>query len=643
MDSVRVAHERVSTTEREQVASEAGPRGQAAQSGSAWSETQTLSKVLAECPLILGAAAWAWLIGGPAHRFGPDAVSFAATALGVRLVIYILLGLYRRPWRTVSNEDVLWLAGSALLGAPVMAGLLLGWPGGFKGQSAALLPVLEAEPALYLVLAGMSRIVVRTLGRRAHSGPNDLRVLVVGSGDAARALVWQTQNVRTGYRVVGLVDDDPQQRGNRVLGVPVLGCCREIGQLAVRLQVQKIVVAIPSLSAERLREILADCKAAHVPVRLLPRLRELMHNPVGVSALREVRPEDLLPRPEVKIDETAVAGYLRDQTVLVTGGGGSIGSELCRQALQFGVRRLLVLGRGENSVFEVHQELLARGPECEVVPVICDVQDRRALRRVFEHYQPDVVFHAAAHKHVPLMEQHPAEAVKNNIVGTLNVVRLAAEQRVRRFVLVSTDKAVNPTSVMGSTKRVAEKIVKGFAETHDLNMVSVRFGNVLGSRGSVVPTMSPADPHRSAGDGDRPGNGALFHDDPGGRAPDLASRRDGGTGGRVRAGHGASGPHPRPGDRSHPAVRPGPPPRRADPHRGTAARGEAEGRFAAPNGGHRRAQERPVLHCPDRDGGVRGHAAARAAPANCGGNRALRASGVLAEGSHPLLLAGCGA
>ncbi|HVF10705.1 MAG TPA: nucleoside-diphosphate sugar epimerase/dehydratase, partial [Abditibacteriaceae bacterium] len=259
------------------------------------------------------------------------------------------------------------------------------------------------------------------------------------------------------------------------------------------LDVEQIVIAIPSLQPERLREILKICEETNLPVRLLPPLRELMGSQlkgkVEHAALREVRMEDLLPRPEVKLDPQMVSAYLSGKTVLVTGGGGSIGGELCRQAVAAGVHRLLVLGRGENSVFEMVQELSELDGSCEIIPVICDVRDRTSLLRIFQRFTPHVVFHAGAHKHVPLMEQYPCEAVKNNVLGTLNVVELALEHQVESFVMVSTDKAVEPCNVMGATKHLCEMIVNGYAAHSGANMVSVRFGNVLGSRGSVVPTM----------------------------------------------------------------------------------------------------------------------------------------------------------
>jgi FlaA1/EpsC-like NDP-sugar epimerase len=441
--------------------------------------------------LMLAAATWAWLaVFGQLPRIGSPLPFVAVMAAG-RIPIYLGLGIYRRPWRTVSRHDALALAGSAVLAVPALAAILYVWPEPFAmTQLSRPFLLLVTEPALYLMLLCGARLCWRAAAASRPYEGEARRVLVIGAGDAGRSLVWQIQETGRQYQVVGFIDDDPEKQGTRILGLPVLGGVESVGEVVSRLDVQQIVIAIPSLAPERLRQVLAACEPTAAPVRILPPLHELIHRGTGVSALREVRMEDLLPRSEVRLDEDRIAGYLRGRTVLVTGGGGSIGGELCRQVLHFGAAQLLVLGRGENSVFETVQQLHEQPGECEVVPIICDVQDRGSLRHVFDTYRPDVVFHAAAHKHVPLMEQHPAEAVKNNVLGTLNVVELAVAHHVNRFVLVSTDKAVDPSSVMGSTKRVAEMIVKGFAVAKSANMVSVRFGNVLGSRGSVVPLMT---------------------------------------------------------------------------------------------------------------------------------------------------------
>ena len=317
--------------------------------------TKAALKAIIDFFLMLVAAGWAWKIGAVFPTPAPGVRCFVLSVGGVGLLTYLTLRLYRLPWRTVSCPDVLWLAGSALLAVPLLLALFLAGPAFWRGSAARLLPILEVQPALYLVLLGGVRIATRTFAMNSRTEPDARRLLVVGSGDAARSLVWQIQNSSTGYRVVGLVDDDPHRRKLRVLGVPVLGGSCDIPCLASRLHVHQIVIAIPSLKSERLREILAECAPAEAPVRILPPLKELMHHPIGVGSLREVRAEDLLPRAEIKLDEEAVTQYLRGRTVLVTGGGGSIGSELCRQALSIGARRLLILGRGENSVFEVQQ------------------------------------------------------------------------------------------------------------------------------------------------------------------------------------------------------------------------------------------------------------------------------------------------
>jgi len=449
------------------------------------------TKLAIDLILIAGAAAWAWFsafaqVANPGSPF-----PFLAVVICARLPIYFGLSIHRMPWRKVSRHDVVWLAASALAGPPVMALLFRLLPDPFTLKS-LVRPhlILLTEPALYIILLGGVRIGARTIATNQRRFAQQKRTLVVGTGDAARSLVWEIQESATDYHVIGFVDDDPNKQNRRFLGIPVLGTTSDIPELSSHLRVEQILVAIPSLDAHRMREVIAVCETSGASVRILPPLQELISNSVGIGSLREVRMEDLLPRSEVELDYAAVEATLEHRTILVTGGGGSIGRELCRQILKTAVSRLLVLGRGENSVYEAIQELSKLTPNCTVVPVICDVQDSAALRNVFNLYKPHVVFHAAAHKHVPLMEKYPAEAIRNNVLGTLNSVRLSIEFGVERFVLVSTDKAVDPSSVMGSSKRVAEMIVKGYAIAANANMVSVRFGNVLGSRGSVIPLMT---------------------------------------------------------------------------------------------------------------------------------------------------------
>lgn len=452
-----------------------------------------LIKVALDLGLIVMGAGWAWLVSfGQVHAPG-SAWPFLTVVACVRLLLYFALGLQRTSWLHVSRFEVIWLGISALLGPPLIALLMWLLPEPFTLR-ALVRPhlLLTTEPAFYLLLMFGARITVRALAySQGQRGGDELRrILILGAGNAARSLAFQIQECRHEYRMVGFLDDDLQKSKRRYRGLSVLGTLDALEEVVRSHEVQEVVVAISDIPPDRLRYVLTACEQCHVAVRILPPLNELIGGKPDFGAVREVRMEDLLPRPEVNIDRASISGYVGQKTVLVTGGGGSIGGELCRQAVAAGARRLIVLGRGENSVFEMVQELGELQSQCEIVPAICDVRDRLALQRIFEQYHPEVVFHAAAHKHVPLMEQYPCEAIKNNVRGTLNLIQVAVAQGVEHLVMVSTDKAVDPANVMGASKRICEMIVKGYAEQSGANMVCVRFGNVLGSRGSVVPTMA---------------------------------------------------------------------------------------------------------------------------------------------------------
>ncbi|MBV9866470.1 MAG: polysaccharide biosynthesis protein [Abitibacteriaceae bacterium] len=449
-----------------------------------------LVKFLADLGLIIAAALWAWGICFSQVRAPGSPLPYVSVVVCARLIIYATLRLHRTSWLHVSRYEVLWLAFTAALGPLLMAAIFYILPPPFTlHQLVRPESLFIVEAAFYLLLLCGARITVRAVASTNFPGQGR-RILIVGAGATGRALAYQIQESINEYHIVGFADDDPRQQGRRVRGLPVLGKLSDLPQLVANYEVQEIVVAMPSLPPERLRELLLTVEPSRVPIRILPPLQQIIRAKADYKSLREVRMEDLLPRPEVNLDRESISGYLSGRTVLVTGGGGSIGGELCRQALRANAGRLIVLGRGENSVFEMMQELADLGAPCELIPVICDVRDRRALQKVFEVYHPQVIFHAAAHKHVPLMEQYPCEAVKNNVLGTLNVVEMAVEYRVEHMVMVSTDKAVDPSSVMGATKRLGEMIVRGYATQSGTNMVAVRFGNVLGSRGSVVPTMT---------------------------------------------------------------------------------------------------------------------------------------------------------
>ncbi|MDA1095491.1 MAG: nucleoside-diphosphate sugar epimerase/dehydratase, partial [Acidobacteria bacterium] len=286
---------------------------------------------------------------------------------------------------------------------------------------------------------------------------------------------------------VGFLDDDPQKRGQVLRGLPVVGTIDDLASAAARVGADEVVIAMPSASGTTIRRVVAQARAAGLGVRTTPSALEILNGRLGVSALRPVRIEDLLRREPVKIDLGPVDEMVADQVVLVTGAGGSIGSELSRQLAARHPRTLVLLGHGENSIFAIDRELRQRYPRLDIRPVIADVRDRRRLRGALSRLAPGVIFHAAAHKHVPLMEENVVEAVTNNVLGTQNVAEFAVTAGTTRMVLVSTDKAVRPTNVMGATKRVAEQLVQGLVEPHQRKFIAVRFGNVLGSRGSVVP------------------------------------------------------------------------------------------------------------------------------------------------------------
>lgn len=273
------------------------------------------------------------------------------------------------------------------------------------------------------------------------------------------------------------------------MGIPVLGTRKDIPRVVKNHNIDKIIIAMPSASGEVIREIVGICEKTGVDLKIMPGVFDMVSGQLDTNEIREVQVEDLLGREPVSVNLEDVAGYLTGEVVLITGGGGSIGSELCRQVARFNPAKLVVVGHGENSVFDIEQELRVDNPTLDVATEILDVKDRDKVHIVFQRYKPGVVFHAAAHKHVPLMEKNPEEALKNNVMGTSNLTEAADEAKVKTFVLISTDKAVNPTSIMGTTKRVAEMVIQSMDKRSETKFVAVRFGNVLGSRGSVIPTF----------------------------------------------------------------------------------------------------------------------------------------------------------
>ena len=411
------------------------------------------------------------------------------------LTVVIVVGtfwafhLYHSIWSFASVNELMsaaaaWLLDSILL--PLFASMLgvhmpisYWFIGGFLG---------------FLFTAGirfsyrLARLV-RTIQISAQGKP----VMVIGAGESGRSLIREIrQNPQLGMRVVCAINDNPQKRGRYIEGVPVVGNRDYISAACIRYDVHQIIFAIPSCSIAERKEILELCTATGLPVQAIPGIYQLVDGQVAISKLREVRLEDLLGREPVVVDESEVRAHIEGRVVLVTGGGGSIGSELCRQIAANNPRQLIIFDIYENNAYQIQQELLRWAPGLDLVALIGSVRDERRVRDVFATYRPELVFHTAAHKHVPLMEQSPHEAIKNNVFGTLRCAQAALDYGCERFVLISTDKAVNPTNVMGASKRLCEMLVqmmnrKADAAGIDCDYVAVRFGNVLGSNGSVVP------------------------------------------------------------------------------------------------------------------------------------------------------------
>jgi len=422
--------------------------------------------------------------------------AFVLVALLVRLAVFYALDIYRRYWLLATVEEWLLLFLSITASSVGIGVILLGilWPSqlitGFPRS------ILLIDWLLSLCLMGGSRFYLQALNstrawaRQAGSPSQRTLILIAGAGEAGKIIVQElANNPKLGFKAVGFVDDDPAKQGFRVHGVPVLGRCQDLPDLVRKYNVPQVIIAMPTAPGTLVREIRERCSQAGASVRTMPSIYEILAGQVSLQHVRDVQIEDLLRREPIQTDVEAVRNYLHGNRVAITGAGGSIGSELCRQIAAIGPDLLLLIGHGENSIFGIEQELRRRFPEVSVQSIIADVRDQGRLDWVFSTWRPQVVFHAAAHKHVPLMECNVVEAVTNNIVGTRNVVRAAEAAGVERLVMISTDKAVRPASVMGASKRIAEMVVCKAARRLSRPYMTVRFGNVLGSRGSVIPVF----------------------------------------------------------------------------------------------------------------------------------------------------------
>lgn len=416
-------------------------------------------------------------------------------SIGLSIGFYLFYGslfkVFTRINRYTNLREIIAIFGSLSASAASSIIILL-----FINKQYSLRLVIFAYLLSLLLIIGSRliwRIYIETKNMRYLSTDSAKNTLIVGAGEGGRILYNSFLGSKTAQdiHVVGFVDDDPNKRNTYLSGKKVLGALKDIPELIEKYDIQMVTIAIPSLSRKKLRRIFELVESARVKVNTMPSIEELASGKISVSKLKTIDVVDLLGRDEVKLDIESIKDQITDKVILVTGAGGSIGSEICRQIIQFNPAKLLLLGHGENSIYLIDRELRTHHQNCptEIVPIIADIQDREKINEIMEQYHPDIVYHAAAHKHVPLMEYNPKEAVKNNIFGTKNVAEAAKAAKVKNFVMVSTDKANNPPNVMGSTKRIAEMIVTGLNEGGCTKFSAVRFGNVLGSRGSVIPVF----------------------------------------------------------------------------------------------------------------------------------------------------------
>lgn len=447
--------------------------------------------------------------------------SFLVLTLLLVPVIFYQMGVYRCYWYYASVGELLLLASAVAIASGFISITTLI----ISIFDSSILPVPRSIPFIFFLLAlaatSSPRLLLRLLikhqcrlrnlelhQRRSHTqhtqtkASHPLRVVIVGAGNAGVMIVTELQqNPQPDIHIIGFLDDDPNKHNLRIRNVPVLGNRTAIPHIVQHHSIDQVIIAMPSAPGKVIREILDICEHVGVQTKVIPGLYELIDDKVKYSQVRDIQIEDLLRRAPIDTDTTALNALLRGKRVLITGGGGSIGSELCRQVLRYRPSDLIIVGHGENSVFEIHNELQALlakmlpqehdtdAPACRLHPVIADIRFANRIAGVFANYRPHIVFHAAAHKHVPLMEHNPVEAISNNLLGTRNLLVAAQTVNVEHFVMISTDKAVNPTSIMGASKRAAELLVHHAARNTGRSYVAVRFGNVLGSRGSVVLTF----------------------------------------------------------------------------------------------------------------------------------------------------------
>lgn len=415
---------------------------------------------------------------------------YVATISAISLLfshhIYALLyNLYNKVWSYASVEELKQIIKAVTLSI-LSAGIIQFLINDFSIYKRALLVTWM----VHIILIGGSRFVWRIYRDRYVSNVGKKkRTLIIGAGAAGAMIVRQLRNNHndSGLLPVAYIDDDPRKLKMQLYNLPVVGNIQDVSKIVKQYRIEHIVIAIPSLRNSELTKIIQQCNKTDIKVQMIPKIEDLMTGKVSVSHLKNVEVEDLLGRKPVELDINSITEYITGKTVMVTGAGGSIGSEICRQLMRFTPKKVILVGHGEFSIYKIDMELRDRFKDVEIIPMIGDVKDQERMLEIIQQHKPSIIYHAAAHKHVPLMEYNPHEAVKNNIIGTKNLAEAAEIVGVDTFVLISTDKAVNPTNVMGASKRIAEMIIQHKSKKSKTKFVAVRFGNVLGSRGSVIP------------------------------------------------------------------------------------------------------------------------------------------------------------
>ncbi len=436
---------------------------------------------------------------GAADWFLDWCLPFLVPVVSIKLTVFVLMGLHRSSWKYASLRDVFRIAQASWWSFFCIFLLYYGYQN-LPGLGIDIRTPGERFPDSVFILdfAGTialicgARLGVRLYHEEVRPAADGVtpKLLVIGAGNAGENIVREIQRMPVEqYRVVGFLDDSPDKLGEQIHGLSVLGRIEDIQEVCEEYAVDEILIAIPSATRDRLRGVIEMCQGANLRFKTVPALADIISGQASIKEIRDVDINDLLGRAPVKLDEDQIGKFIRDRVVVVTGAGGSIGAEMCRQIARFKPRRLALIEQSEPGLFPIDQELRRAFPDLDIVPYIADVTDRRRLDCLFEKERPSAVFHAAAHKHVPMMEANPGEATKNNIRGSRMVADAATACGCEKFVMISTDKAVNPTSIMGCTKRVAEMYVQGLDARSKTQFVTVRFGNVLGSSGSVIPVF----------------------------------------------------------------------------------------------------------------------------------------------------------